>query len=153
MNTLEIPGEKIAGTVDEESYITMRYFFKKAPRMLNQRFSSILKGVATYRNNHAYWLIEDTMQILIQAGIPQYIKKSMFIQFFKAIPQPVVKVPKVFSIDDLRFCFVVWLITCSVAIGVFLIEIIFFYGKTILIGILGLYEQLRRTLKRVFLSK
>ena len=137
-DAFEVPGSPAGLTLDVESYHISKLLFKKNPRNLNHHFSANVKGVATFRNAHSYWLIEDTMRILIQAGIPQYIKKFIILFCFKETREVEVKIPKVFSINDLEFGFVVWLVACSVAIAGFLCELMWFYCKEGLRNFVGL---------------
>ena len=137
------PSKKVAVTFDEETYQIGISFFKKHPRKLKQYSEKILKGVATYRNNHAYWLIEDTMRILIQAGIPQYVKNYIFEVYFREIQESKEKIPKVFGIDDLDYGFIVWLIACSIAVAGFVVELLWFYLRKGVKNFLGLYCLVR----------
>lgn len=61
------------------------------------------------------------MDKLVEAGIPQYFLEYMYQFYFFDRNEP--HGPKVFSIDDLHFGFVVWLVTCSIALAAFLGEL------------------------------
>lgn len=122
------------------------------PRKINIELFTILKGIGVYHNNHAYWKLEKVMRNLIPSGIPQHIRKSIFDVRFKYSVDPVkipskllnlVTSPKVFSLEDLSFEFVIWLVSISVAVAVFMIEVAYVFGKKCVINLTGLYFFLK----------
>ena len=135
----DIPGSKIGLTADVETWQLSKIVLKRQVRKLSKNFSANVKGVVTFKNAHSFWLIEDTMRLLIQGGIPQYIKRFIILFCFKESRQIEISEPKVFSVDDLAFGFVVWLVACSIAIAGFLCELMWFYGKNGFTNIVGLY--------------
>jgi hypothetical protein len=137
------PGQKVALTLDLDTYNMFEYFFGGCPKKIeNHNVAIIVKGVGVDRNNHAYWLIDETMAVLVQAGIPQEIRKFMYEIIFKPNKEKQKKFPKKLTVDDLRPGFIVWLVTCFFAIAVFVIEVIWFYSKRIL-GLISLLLFLR----------
>mgnify|MGYP003483889887 FL=1 len=81
------------------------------------------------------------MRFLIQAGIPQYVRKNVYEICHKR--EPKIKMPQVFSFNDLQFEFVTWLVACSIAVGVFFLELIWFYGKLGLTSVIGIFYFIR----------
>lgn len=120
----------LAITIDVDSYRILSVIVPFFPRRLNYQLYSMVKGMNVYQNNHAYWLMEDTMRKLIPAGIPQYLRRFVLSFFVRETKNHEFKIPKVFSLKDLEFGFVTWLITCFIAIFVFLIEMIWYYGRS-----------------------
>ena len=94
-------------------------------------------------NNHAYWLLVKTMRKLVPAGIPQFIRNTVYDFRLKYALPPVLKGPKVFTFEDLKFGFVIWLIAISIALTAFIIEIVKFHGVLVTKSIVGLYFLLK----------
>jgi len=72
-------------------------------------------GITIPRNNFLHQSIEDTMQLLIPAGIPQHLWKYHY-QYFYQIPQyneTHVKAPHVLTWSELSFGFVLWFGSCG----------------------------------------
>lgn len=86
-------------------------------------------GVGVPRNHFLFHSLERTMQLIIPAGIPQYLWTFHYDTFFKIHKYKKIrkKVPKVLSVDDLSFGFVVWLFVCGIAVTCFLSEMVYFY--------------------------
>jgi len=63
--------------------------------------------------------MEDTMQLIIPTGIPQYLYEyHRWLQFLKFHAD--IKIgPNVLSIDDLSFGFVLWAVACGISAIVF----------------------------------
>ena len=140
---------KVSMTIDVESYRITRSLITAVPPIMDYKMCALVKGMGVWRNNHAYWLMEDTMRQLIPAGIPQFLRKFVHELFIKPY-KPDVKTPKVFSLEDLKFGFVTWLIACSVAFSVFVIELTWFYGVKAGFGLYCFYRILHEMLKNVY---
>ena len=82
------------------------------------------------------------MRYLIQAGIPQHVRKTVF-EICHKRPQKI-KMPKVFSFEDLQFEFVIWLIACSIAVSVFFLELIWYHFKPCLKSAIGIFFILQK---------
>ena len=117
----------IAITIDLDSYNILKSVFGNMPRKIEVELFNMAKGVGVAQYNHVYWMMENTMRILIQAGIPQYVRKFIYEENFKPSQESKGKVPKVFSLDDLEFQFIIWLITCAVVFSVFVLELLWFH--------------------------
>ena len=69
-----------------------------------------------------------TMICLIEAGIPQY--HLNYLMDFDMMPLPETpSEPSIFSISDLEFGFVTWLIACGISIGAFIAELLWYFMK------------------------
>jgi hypothetical protein len=125
MAALNSPYQKVAFTIDEDTTRTGQFLFKKPPDRLKRR-ECILKGIGMRKHNHAFWLIEDTMRILIPAGIPQWTRKFIYEVLFRELKEEEDE-PKVFSVEDFQFGFVIWGIACGISFVAFLMEIFYFH--------------------------
>lgn len=103
----------------------------------------MVKGIGVVMNNHAYWLVEKTMRKLVPAGIPQHIRNTVYDFRLKHAQAPAAKGPKVFTIEDLKFEFIIWLISIPIALAAFIVEIIWVQGIVGLKTALGLYFLLK----------
>jgi hypothetical protein len=103
---------------------------------MNSKYRSKLLGVSVMRNNFIYEITENVMSALIPTGIPQYFAKFMEKVILRGRPE-ISKEIKKFSLEDLKFCFVIYLMACSASLGAFLIEILVFNVRNF-VGILGL---------------
>lgn len=147
------PAAKVAVTIDEDSYNILKNYYGDMPRKINNDLYSLIKGIGVWRNNHAYWLMEDTLRKIIPAGIPQYVRKKAFGFFFKEANQQKTKIPQVLTVNDLKFGFVTWLITCLIAICAFVIELVWFYGVKgfrLTLGLFCLLKNLRKLTKKIY---
>ena len=147
------PSANIAIAIDLDSYRLLKSIFGNIPRKVSSDLFNIVKSFGVNMNNHAYWLLEKTMRKLVPAGIPQYIRKTVYDFLSKFAQSPTAKGPKVFSFKDLKFGFVIWLIAISIALAVFIIEIVLFYGKVILkssVGIFFIIKMIRRITQTIY---
>lgn len=137
------PAAKVAVTIDEESYRILKNYYGNVPRKLNMDLAILVKGIGVWRHNHAYWLMEETMRKIVPAGIPQFVRNRVFEFLFKETREENTKIPQVLTVNDLKFGFVTWLITCLIAVIAFVVELIWFYGIKGLRITLGLICFLR----------
>lgn len=143
------PNEKIAVTIDLDSFNILKSTFGEMPRKINLELFNIVKGIGVYQNNHVYWLMEETMRKIIPAGIPQYIRKFVYNFFVKHAENPKRKIPKVLKLDDLKVGFILWLVACFVSFFVFLLELIWIHGKSA-IGLFFILKFLKRFTRRFY---
>ena len=147
------PAAKVAVTIDEESYRILKNYYRDVPRKLNMDLAILVKGIGVWRNNHAYWLMEDTMRQLIPAGIPQFVRNRVLEFIFKETREVTTKIPQVLTVNDLKFGFVTWLITCLIAVSAFVIELIWFYGIKgfrITLGLFCFLRSLKKLTRKVY---
>lgn len=105
----------------------LRAILKSAPKLIKQEIYSYMYGVGVFKHNFMYGLTNEVMEKLIQTGIHQYFCKYLMEYYFYDRVQ--IKMPKVFTVDDLRFGFVVWIIAVGIAIAVFVCELMFHFIK------------------------
>lgn len=128
---LDFPEATFGVVMSNMDYISLRAGNSNLKLHLLQEIISVQSyGIRTYKNNFIYHHIEDNMKLLIQAGFPQYHQtfvKETILWFSKDHG----KNPKVFSIEDLQFGFIIWSISCGISLSVFMIEV--FYVKIMII--------------------
>jgi hypothetical protein len=140
MSSLNNQHRKAAFTLDEDSMKIGQFLFNKIPDRLERKLC-LLKGIGLNKHNHAFWLIEDTMRILIPAGIPQWTRKFIYEMLFQKFKEEEDK-PKVFTVEDFQFGFVIWSVACGISLVAFLMEIFYFYGRSFL-GIFAIVKTLK----------
>lgn len=73
------------------------------------------------KDSFLFHLTEEILRDLITGGIPQHLVK-----FYEEILYPPLLEdlagPKVLRIDDLSYGFIIWLVSCSIAVAVFVAE-------------------------------
>lgn len=90
---------------------------------LKQKLFSYPIGFGTFKNHFMNALIEDTLQLMIPAGIPQYLfEHHRWLKFGKVHVNRKVG-PNVLSVDDLSFGFVVWVCCCGISAIIFCVEL------------------------------
>lgn len=94
---------------------------------MKEKLQKFLYGVSLMRNNFLYNLTESVMSSLVEGGIPQYFLTYIEDVVLREKPSDPVE-PKTFSIEDLEFGFIIFLVACGISIVAFLIEIVYFYG-------------------------
>lgn len=68
------------------------------------------------------------MSRIVEAGIPQYHFSYLMDFELKSLLDPPSE-PSIFSLYDLEFGFVTWLIACAICIGAFMSELLWFFIK------------------------
>lgn len=123
---LALPSEKTALYSTYVNYLLNRYSFKIQPRLMNFKYRSLLYGVGVMTNNFIYEVTEEVLEILAQAGIPQYLAKYIEEVVLRA-PIYEEKEAEVFSVEDLKFSFIILTCSCAISFCVFIMEILIFY--------------------------
>ena len=125
---LSNPSTKAAITISHFDYKVIRTVEVNVPKMIRE--SKLLEpySACTYPDNFAFKLIEKTMFRLVEAGIPQYHYDFLVNFEFKVLTDPEWE-PSIFSLSDLEFGFVTWLISCGFAIGIFLAQLLYVFLK------------------------
>jgi hypothetical protein len=131
LNALNSRDQKMAITVDEDTMRTLKFLFKKPPDKIDHKVC-FLKGIGMKKNNYAFYLVEDTMQLLIPSGIPQWTRKFMYDVLFREYMKDEDE-PKVFSLNDFQFGFVIWSVACGISFIGFLMEIFYFYARKLIL--------------------
>lgn len=113
--------------VTKRDYHILKALLKNTPKLLKQETYTYMYGIGVYKHNFMFKLTQNVTEKLIQTGIHQYFFKYLMDYYFYERIEA--RGPKVFSIEDLHFGFVVWLVACGFSIGAFLCELLFVYSK------------------------
>jgi hypothetical protein len=107
-------------------------------------------GLVMRRNQFLYWLTEETLRDLITGGIPQQLVK-----FYEDINYPLKKEdpadPKVLSIDDLHYGFVIWIVASYITLIAFIAEFLMNFFIVKLWN--GVKKNLQKLLGIIFVMK
>ena len=85
-------------------------------------FSSFL----TKRNSFIHEILNEVLEKTIPAGIPQYLLDYHLSLIFKEYEPVIDNEPKVLTVDDLTFGFVLWAVACGFAVVGFIFELLKF---------------------------
>lgn len=116
---------KLAFLVNENRLLTLRkdIFGHNMPWLiLNQKLMVIPSGMKLPMNHFMNEYIIEAVRGLTSGGIISHLF-DFHNELIYGKEVPVIKVPKVLSIEDLSFGFVIWFIACGVSVTVFLAEI------------------------------
>lgn len=138
---------KAAILTSDADYKVIRAGRTNVPKVMIQKITNDPVGVCTLRNNYAFKLVEGTMSNLIQGGISQYMIDYLYNFEVKPLVDPP-REPSVFSLSDLEFGFVVWLIACGISTAAFTVELLWYFLSVKLKDLIVLIVFLRR-LKRI----
>lgn len=131
------PSPKASIVLGDNDYMALKVFDRNTPKVIKQTIIFEPLGVCVPRSNFAFKLIDDTMRNLNQFGIASY-----YVNYLKFLlrPQPELpSEPRVFSLSDLEFGFVSWLIACGVCILVFIGEVLKYRLRILFQKYVGLY--------------
>lgn len=110
-------------------YLQEKFFCKRAPELLKQVFMTIPNAMWLHKNSYMLEALEETLQLIIPMGIPQYWMKYqqwMFTERYQFDNENESE-PQILTLPDLSFGFIIWLISCSIAIFGFFSELIAFF--------------------------
>lgn len=125
---LGMPGGKTAYLENDRNFQVTTALYKNPPKRMKSKVKTEKFGIATMRNNFIYNVTENVMSALVESGIAQYFFQYIKLVVLKGLPTDQQE-PKKFSIEDLKFGFVIFLICCGISIVAFLCEILMFYGR------------------------
>lgn len=77
----------------------------------------------TLRNSFIYEILNEVLEKTLPSGIPQHLIKFHYSIIFQKYEPVVDNSPKVLTLDDLGFGFVLWLGACAISIVGFILEI------------------------------
>lgn len=126
----------------DTDYRVIKAFEMNVPKIMKQTLTLEPIGACTTHNNFAFRLIDETMGNLTQAGIPQFLFRYFLDFEMRSLVDPP-KEPSVFSVRDLEFGFVTWLIACGFAIVTFLGELILKKLMVLFYDFIGLFLLLK----------
>lgn len=116
--------------------------YQDIPRVIKERLISPPEGICVNRNNFAAALNQKVMNRLITGGVPQFLYKFTVEFELRSVPDPP-RGPKVFTVEDLKFGFMIWLATISVSVAAFFLELIYYYLVKIIRETFGIFSFLR----------
>ena len=82
------------------------------------------------------------MNRLVEAGIPQYHFDTLLNFELKPLIDPEWE-PSIFSVSDLEFGFITWLISCAIAVGIFAAELLWRFNLICCKSLSGLFAILQ----------
>lgn len=129
---------KIGIILTEKDHQTLRFAYKNVPQLLKQQYRELMIGFGVFKNNFIYNLFEKTMIPLVESGIPQHFLNRIM-KFHLKPPDEEPETPKVFTLNDLQFGFIIWIITCLIAISAFFLEILWFYARILITNLIRLH--------------
>ena len=118
----------------------------------NFHISSLLGGLGMVKNSILYPIFDEVIRNLIPSGVPQYLRKYHERLLYGIYEELEEKAPKVLTLDDLEFGFIIWLIASGISIAAFLSEIFRFYIENLLkmhIGLAMLVSIIVRRLGKI----
>ena len=122
------PSIKAAITVTTNDYKAIKSLQTNVPKLLKESVALGSFAACTFSNNFIFRLMDSTMSRIFEAGIPQYqFSYLMDFELKPLLDEP--KGPSIFSISDLEFGFVTWLIACGISIGAFIAELLWYFMK------------------------
>lgn len=144
------PNSNISFTLSNIDFKTWTSYFMYKPDLLEEPITTESYGIRMYKNNYMYRHVEDVMQYLIAAGIPQFHDR-FFVETGLWRVEPTPDIAYVFRTEDLSFGFVIWLVTCAIATIVFILEVCWTWTKKFVRAMVGLREVLRFVTQKLFL--
>lgn len=137
---------KSAIMMTDIEYNVLRSHSEYPPMVMEEKIPFASMAVCTRSFNFANQLVVEVMMKLMPTGIPQYLYKYLMEFEFRPLVAPPVE-PIVFSLTDLEFGFIVWLIAVGVCITAFFLELLWYslYRKLVKIvkDWIGLYLLLK----------
>lgn len=129
-----------------------RSYVKYPPNVMQEKIPFGNLAVCSRTLNFATQLVHEVMLRLMPSGIPQYLHKYLMEFEFRPLYAPP-KENRVFSLSDLEFGFIIWLIAIGISIFVFFLELLWYFirKKLIkivrdLIGLIWLVKNITRVL-------
>lgn len=132
---LKDSSKKIAFYYKAKNYEVDKAIWKNPPRIAKTKLLQVQVGIGVMKNNFIFHVMEETFSKLVQSGIVQYYEKFISEVVLRAEINDE-KIIKPFGVEDLKFGFVIFLISCNFAIFVFFFEI-FWHSIQNFIGLVG----------------
>jgi hypothetical protein len=146
---------KLAFFIEDIQYSSFNALCRGAALTLkNFTHHTYVAGLFTSQNSFIFYPINKILEKIIPAGIPQHLYDLHLLMMFKKYEPVLNSGPKVLTVDDLSFGFVLWLGACGISVAGFVFEILMFQMRKVLrtlIGLWGLLKILRWRLKVVVL--
>lgn len=126
IDSIEDASKKFAFLIQEDDFDRANVILHLNPQKLKEKLISTTTGIATVRDSFMYPLMEEVVQRLYSAGIPQQREKLHIFFNVRREVQPEKEIPlglKSFSTEDLSYGFEIWLIASGISVLVFMAEI------------------------------
>ena len=81
-------------------------------------------GLGMLRNSILYPIFDKVMKMLIPSGIPQYLPEFHENLYFKKYHDSSLNMPRILTVYDLAFGFILWLTACGVSTIGFVAELL-----------------------------
>jgi hypothetical protein len=117
-----------------------------AVELKNFKGSTSPAAVYTTHSSFIYRHLNSILEKIIPAGIPHYLYDYYSLMLFKKFQPFVDKSPRILTVNDLSFGFVLWLCACSVSTAAFLMETVSFKIRKLVHELFGLCGLLRTLL-------
>lgn len=105
--------------------IAMDNTIENAGLKLNELLFTTHTSFMFDRNNFMIDLFDEIIERLLPSGIIQHLKNKYGYSTSFILKHG----PKVLSVDDLSYGFIIWLVTCAMSLSVFVLEIVFYFSK------------------------
>ena len=112
-------------------------------KLRNFKRDAAISALFTKRNSFIYDILNQVLEKIIPAGIPQYLVKYHESNMYKEYVPIVDNSPRVLTVDDLEYGFVLWLGACGISVVGFLLEFIWFKLRKVLRIMIGLWLFLK----------
>lgn len=119
--------------------------FGKSKSHLKELLFSDAYGLSMASNSFLFEQTEDILQNLIAGGIPHHLF-NYYISYLNRRQAPILSGPKVLNIDDLSYGFIIWLVACSFAVLMFILEVFVTF-------LLKLWRKLKNLFALYFFTK
>lgn len=94
----------------------------KSYQLLNEKLMTTFIGFAMFKGSFLFPLLNDVVEKIIPAGIPQFLKKFHVCMRCLRKPPEDPSGPSVLSMDDLEFGFIICLVASAISSIFFVIE-------------------------------
>ena len=111
-------------TSQEQWEILVKYFLDTIslhPQKLKFFFQG---GLGMVKNSFLYPIFDEVMRKLIPSGIPQYLPAFHSQLLYGTFIESGEHLPKILTLDDLAFGFIMWMIACGISVASFVGEML-----------------------------
>ncbi|KAL7011992.1 hypothetical protein ACKWTF_014556 [Chironomus riparius] len=131
---------KLAFFFEDIQYSAFNSFCQgSAAKLKNFQKDVMLSSFLTHKNSFIHEVLNEVLEKTIPAGIPQHLIEYHTSLIYKKYEPFVDSEPKVLTVNDLAFGFVLWLGSCGIAIFGFVYEILRFKLNKLMKALAGLW--------------
>ena len=143
-NNYDKVNAKLAFFMEDIQYTTRNSFCKGAAvKLKNFKKEATLSVLLTFTNSFLYDTLNELMDKIVPAGIPQYLIKYHEFNMFKVFVPADLSPVRILTIQDLEYGFVIWLGACGISFVGFLMEFLFIYSILLIKNLIGLWILLK----------